>query len=95
MHRGARDTGVCQRRGWPGEQLLLQKMLDTCNSPTLCTERKKSLSAARSDSRRRKKVDLKSKLHIRTKVLYLPPPLLSRKSIRIESQLIFWETNVK
>lgn len=65
------------------------------NSPPFCTERKKFLSAARSDSRRRKKVDLKSKLQIRTKGLYRLPPLLRRKSIRIESQLIFWETNVK
>lgn len=44
MHRGARDTGVCQRRGWPGEQLLLQKMLDTSRvTLPLCAQRGRNL----------------------------------------------------
>lgn len=90
IRRGTRDVGGWWRRGWPGEWLLLQKLLETYHAtPPLCTERQKSLSAATSDSCRRKKVDLKTKLQIRFKGLYLPPPLLCRRTSELKGRLLF------
>lgn len=89
-------TQVAARRGAGQADRFSKNAGDISRSPPSSTEWEKSLSAGRSGSHRRKKVDLKSKLQMRNEELYLPPPLLFRKNIRIEKQLIFFcETNCK